>query len=500
MTGRRRLRAADDRGSMSVLLLVVLVGMMFGALLVPMVITSSRTTTFDKTRVQALDAAQAGIDVTLGAIRGGVTNGIGDSSKLPCGPGSGTVNGASVASYAVVVEYFVEDPQTEPYPSGKAMKCVAGYGTFDPVSGMTTPGFARITATGTVGVPTNGSSGARTLVTTYVFRNSNANILGGVLQIDGTGAAALCLDAGSATPAAGTTMVLQPCSATTPPAPRQVFAYRTDLTLQLVSSITAGNPNGLCLTPARTPAVAGDAVTLALCGPLGTPAAYTQQWSYNDNGQYQAAQADSTTTGTLPNLCLNVGVAAAGQSAVVGGCGSGWIPSASVGPGAAALPQWVNFSEFGRCLDVTGQNTDTAFLIDYPCKQNPKPGAKTWNQLFNAPSLAGVISATGQITTSVGQQYCLTSPGTTGGYVTVRTCVTGNPQQSWTIYGGNTALTYSTKYTIVNGSLCLGLGSPSPTLTAWSTIVVKACTGGTDQKWNVEANKLNPTVKNTYEK
>jgi hypothetical protein len=498
---RDRELATDDQGSMAILLLVVLLGLMLGAVLVPMVVTTSRASAFDKTRVQALDAAQAGIDVTLGGIRAGVTAGVGDSTRLPCGPGSGTVNTASVARYDVAVEYFVTDPRSETFPSARAMQCIAGYGTYDTATGTTTPAFARITSTGSVGTPTNGSSPSRTLTTTYVFRTSNVNILGGLLMLEG--APSLCADAGGATPTEGSVPVLRACTSATPAAPQQVFAYRSDLTLQLVSSITNAYPNGLCLTPARTPAVAGDPVKLLQCGPLGTPATYTQQWSYNDNANYQAAQADSATTGNLPNLCLNAVSQSAGQSLVVGGCGNVWRPTAAVGPGAAALPQWVNFAEFGRCLDVTYQDVNYPFLISYPCKQNPFPAAKLWNQLFTAPSLAGVVSATGQIyTTPVvnGTKYCLTSPGTAGGYATVRPCIAGSAQQTWTLYGGDASLNYSTKYTIVNGAMCLGLGSVNAAAGFSSTVVVKNCTGATDQKWNAVANTLNPALRDTWEK
>jgi hypothetical protein len=415
----------------------------------------------------------------------------GDSRKLPCGPASGSVNNAGIARYWVAVEYFVLDPVTEPYPSEKAMSCVSGFGTFDPNSGATTPGFARFTSTGTVGAATNGSTAGRTLSATYVFRTSNANILGGLLQI--SGAAALCMDAGSPTPPADSLLQLQPCDASTPPAAQQVFAYRTDLTVQLLSSITPANPAGLCLSSVSTAAL-GYAVRLVLCGVLGH-ADYSQQWSYNDSGQYQAAQSDSATTGVLPNLCMNVPTQLANQRVVVGPCGSGWIPSSSVGPGAAALPQWINFGEFGRCLDITNQDTSHAFLIDYPCKQNPFPGAKTWNQLFAAPAIpAGQASVTGAITTN---NRCLTSPGVDGQYVTLKTC-DGLPWQAWTIYGGDKTLNYSTKYTLVNGSLCLGLSAPNPEM-VWSTIDVETCTGATEQKWNAVPNLLNSTLMNTHE-
>ena len=527
MTGRRSFQwcrarfRTDDRGSMAVLMMVVLVGLMLSALLVPMIITQDRTTRFDTTRVQALDAAQSGIDVTLGLIRAGVTGGIGDAGKLPCGTQSGLVNSSGIAAYSVVVEYFTFDPikalvpttsppGPEPYPSPNAMRCIPGFGTYDFLTGVTTPGYARFTSTGTVGASVNGSTIGRTLTSTYVFRTSNVNILGGPVQVNGS--ASLCMDVGSATAPAGTAVLLQPCSASAPPIPQQVFSYRTDLTLQLVSSITQANPQGLCLNSAHTPAASGDAVQLSQCGPLGSPASYTQQWSYNDNGQYQAAQSNSSTTGSLPDLCMTAGVQTAGQPISLSGCGGavGWIPSPSIGPGAAALTQrlgnaaqWINYKQFGRCLDVTGQNPDASFMIDYPCKQNPYPAAVKWNQLWQSPAIpVGTPSVTGQVLTSDtanGQNYCLTSPGTNGGYVTTRACV-GGATQTWTIYGGDASLNYSTKYTVVSGSLCLGLSATASDGGPWAVIDVETCSGGLQQKWNAVQNVLNATQTNIHEK
>lgn len=492
---------ADESGSMAILLMVVLVGLMLGALLVPMIVTQQRTTRFDISRLDALNAAQAGIDVTLGAIRASVTDGIGVSGRLPCGPESGTVNGAGVATYSVIVEYFTFDPAAEPLPSTAAMQCIPGYGTFDASTGATTPRFARFTSTGTTSTVASGGSGGRTLVSTYIFRTPDANLLGGLVQTASPAASvALCMDAGSANPPAGAAVLLGFCSSLNPPAAQQVFAYRSDLTLQLLSSITAASPNGLCLNSASTPAVSGDPIRLTPCGPLGVPAAYTQQWSYNDNGQYQAAQANSATTGALPDLCMNAAAQMAGQSVILGRCGSEWIPSPSVGPGAAARPQWINFSEFGRCMDVTAQDIDHAFLIAYPCKQNPFPAAKAWNQLFEAPAIPpGQASVSGQIST-LDAQKCLTSPGIDGGYVTVKTCASDNARQTWSIHGGDSTLDASTKYTVVNGSMCLGLGPPNAQLPAWSTIVVQTCTGAPAQKWNAAPDVLRSALVNTYER
>jgi hypothetical protein len=498
---------------------------MLSSLLVPMIITQDRTTRFDSTRVQALDAAQAGIDVTLGLIRASTTSGIGDSAKLPCGtlqsdPSggpdrlavSGVVNSTGAAAYFTVVEYFTSAPGSEPYPSAKAMRCLPGYGTYDPATGTTAPAYARFTSTGTVGAAVNGSTAGRTLTSTYAFRYSNVGLMGGPIALFPNGAASLCMDVGSPTAPAGTAVQLQACSTTTPPAPQQVFAYRPDLTLQLLSSITAATPQGLCLRAAHTPAVSRDTIVLSACGPLGSPAPYTQQWSFNDSGKYQAAQSDSSTTGNLPDLCMTVAGQTAGQPVILSDCGSaaGWVPSPSIGPGAAAssqrganAAQWVNYKEFGRCIDVTNQDPNIPYLIDYPCKQNPYPGAVRWNQLFSSPAIpTNQSSVIGQIITNNtdnGQSYCLTSPGTNGGRVTIKTC-SGSSLQSWTIYNGDKSLSYSAKYTVVNGSLCLGLSSTFTDGGPWSVLDVETCNGSTQQKWNADPTVLTSTSTNIYEK
>lgn len=503
---------ADERGSMAILMMVMLVGLMLSSLLVPMIITQDRTTRFDTTRVQALDAAQAGIDVTLGLIRASTTGGIGDSAKLPCGPQSGVVNSTGAAAYSTVVEYFTFDPGSEPYPSAKAMRCITGYGTFDTTTSITTPVYARFTSNGTVGAPVNGSTAGRTLTSTYAFRYSNVGLTGGQVAVYPNGSASLCMDVGSPTAPAGTAVQLQACSATTPAAPQQVFTYRPDLTLQLLSSITAAVPQGLCLKAAHTPAVSGDSIVLSPCGPLGSPAPYTQQWSFNDSGKYQAAQSDSSTTGNLPDLCMTASAQTTGQPVILSACGSAvsWVPSPSIGPGAAGssqrganAAQWVNYKEFGRCIDVTNQDPNIPYLIDYPCKQNPYPAAVRWNQLFSAPAIpTAQSSVTGQIVTNNtanGQQYCLTSPGTSGGYVTIKTC-SGSAAQTWTIYDGDNSLNYSTKYTVVSGSLCLGLSPTGTDGGPWSVIDVETCNGSTQQKWNADPTVLTSTSTNIYEK
>lgn len=524
MTARRKLlhsfRQSDDDGSIALLLMVCLVGLSLSALLVPTIIAQSRTTRFDSTRVQALHAAQAGIDVMLGNIRLAATAGIGDSSKLPCGPITGDVSTLGLSTYSVSIQYFMADPVQS--PTATTMTCVAGFGTYDAPSGASTPSFARLTSTGSAGTSLPGSSAGRTLVSTYVFKTSNTNIAGGSIRIypDSTAPLALCIDAGSSTPSAGITMSMRACGTSTLPITSQIFAYRNDLTLLLVSSVTSAYPNGLCLATAAPP-TAGAAVLLAACLATGTTPPYTQQWSFNDNGQYQMGLSTSKTDGVLgpPNLCMNVASQTALQPVKLATCAGGptdtaegWIPTPSVGAGAAALPQWINYEEFGRCLDVTDQNTSSSHLIDFPCKQNPFAGAVLWNQKFTATVIpTGQTSVATTIYTSPGgSNYCLTSPGTSGGYVTVVTnggqvtggspCGTARALQTWTVYGGDVSLPYSTKYTIRDSnSLCLGLTEKVGTET-WSAIDVEPCTGATDQKWNASPNVLQPFLQNTYEK
>ena len=537
LNGMRLHRRCPDgeRGSMAILLMVVLVGMVLSAMIVPVIITQDRTTKFDATRVQALDAAESGIDITMGLLRASVNSAtnIGDSAKLPCttpmSPITGFVNSAGIASYSLVIEYFTFDPVTEAYPSNNAMKCAPGKGTYDTASDSVTPRFARLTSLGTVvGAAVNGSTAGRTLTSTYRFRTSDINFPGGLIKVD-PASLSLCMDVGAALPAAGTGVYLKPCIVSNPPAPLQVFTYRTDLTLQLSSTAPSNAVNGcdrttptncgLCLNTAATPAVAGNAVQLSPCGPLGSPKFYTQQWSFNDDGRYQVAlstsvmtaPSSSTNNDNLSVLCITTAGQSANVPLTVDSCDAGaggsppaaqrWVPNASVGPGAATLPQWVNYSDVGGCLDITAGSITATHLDVYPCKQNPHPGSISWTQQFRAPAIpAGQITVTSQLVTTVpsGGTSCLTSPGTNGGYVTMQAC-SGSSQQTWTMYNGDKTLPYSSKYQIVSGGLCLGLTAPYGS-EMWAAVVVENCSGATDQKWNANASVLGAGLKDTKEK
>jgi hypothetical protein len=503
---RRLPRADDDRGSMAMLLLVMMIGMLVGALLVPMVITQDRATKFSTSRVHALDAAQSGIDNVLGQIRGAVdSSGVGTPSGLPCGPITGPVNAAGQAAYSVSIAYYTKDPIA--YPSTPKMICSATYGTYDTASGAFTPSFALLASTGTDGAAVNGTTTGRTLTSTYVFKTSNTNIGGGVIRLypaDGS-TQQLCLDAGSATPSVGATtntVTLQSCSTTSPPLAQQVFVYRKDLTIQLLSSITSTNANGLCLDTNGTP-TANTNVTLTKCEALGSPV-YTHQWSFNDNGLYQTSTSSSATTGNLGTQCLTSNAQSIGQLITLQDCNGttssptqAWIPVPSVGAGQATLPQWVDYQEFGRCLDVTGQNVNADHLIAYPCKQNPYPSSVTWNQKFSTSSRGnGKVQI---YTYTANTNYCVTSTGTLGGQTIVRPCDSSNTLQNWTVNGGGSTLAYSDKYIVKdNAGFCLDLkGGIDP---VWSALVGNTCTGSLSQKWNADPNLSVPALQNSSEK
>jgi hypothetical protein len=484
---------------MAMYLTIAVVGLAIASLLVPMLITQVRATKLDTTRVHALDAAEAGLDVMVGKIRAAQVQGTGTRSLLPCSTVNGQVIGTGSAQYTVKVDYYTLDPVA--VPTAAKMRCVEGYGTYDSATDTFTPKYARITSTGTDGAGTTGETQGRTLVETYVFRTDNSNISGGRIRLNPatSSSPALCIDAGSA-PVADGIIHVEACA--TPLIPQQTWAYRSDLSILLVSSISSTYPTGLCLDT-LPPLTDGRDIELGICGPLGSPP-YKQQWSYNDNGGYQGSQTNSSTTGTISPLCMTAPSQNAGVIVILGSCGSNggstnpttqqWIPEPSVGAGAAMPPQIVNYYEFGRCLDVTNQQVGSSHLIDYPCKQNPYRPAITWNQKWTTPGIpAGQKSATGQIYTSYNSvAYCLTSPGTNNGYPVVAPCSSTNPKQVWTVYGGHAKLRYSAQYTIVDSNgRCLGLTSPVSG-EEWSAIDVETCNGATEQKWNAPPNLSTP--------
>jgi hypothetical protein len=512
---RRRLPAAgDDRGSMAMLILVIIIGVALSGILLPIIITQTRSTRFDITRVHALDAARAGIDVTVGLFRstaGSAT--YGDPGGLPCGPINGSVSGTGPAAYSVTISYYKQDPVA--VPGAQKMICAPGFGPYDQATNTRTPKYALLTAVGTDGNAANGSSQGRTIVSTYVFTTDDVNIAGGIIRIFPTASGGqFCMDAGSA-PALNTAILLQPCSTLNPPAAQQVFAYRSDLSIQLVSSAANGSV-GLCLD-SKTPHAANNPIFLNNCAPLGS-APYNQQWSVDDNAHLRA-----TTSGRgWDSYCINIATQAGGQPLTLQTCAGNvtdtsqtWVPSPSTGAGMAGSKyyQLVNYRLFGNCLDVTSQDPTSPFLILYTCKQNPTPSAITWNQIFTPnPVLGTGPTASELVTVKSGTRYCLLSPMTVGGYVTVTStnCPAGTPPVGspvrWTVNQAKDStgkdLPYDVKYTLVDaGGNCLALGPNNDLLNGqYQKAVVQPCDGSTGQKWNATPSLSSSALQNTLER
>jgi hypothetical protein len=517
------MRRLDDRGSMPLAMLVTTIGIALSGTLASIVVTQVRTGDFDARRVQALHAAQAGLDAGLAAVRGAVNStGVGDTTLLPCGPLNGTISTGSTPSYRVTISYYGKDPQ------GKAWGKDASGDPVPPTDGFITCANARAKNPGpafvlfdSIGTAVRGATADRELRGTYVVHTDNTNISGGLVHVyrNTTTYNDLCFDAGSAEPAAGTPLTMQFCNAG---GTSQTWAYAESLQIVLVASQTPAVPNGMCVDAGGYARADPTKVTIpVLLQPCqsATPALYRQMWSFNDNANLVGSNSTGTNT---DGYCLNVQNPDVPGSPVIltKTCAGGYnnvntfSADANVGAGQAAsqkagkyVGQLINYNQFGRCLDDTGQNRNASYMIAWPCKQNPNPSLVGWNQRYLFPALPSAADPTVDgtdanhvtgtlVTTYLGVGYCLQSPMSAAlyQYVTTKVC-SGTSSQQWTIYG-HTAH-YATSYTIVDstGTYCLQPRDPTTAtpdifqaVNLISKIYVGLCSGSTLQKWNADKN------------
>ncbi|GAA2660561.1 RICIN domain-containing protein [Paractinoplanes durhamensis] len=510
-----KIAPAGDRGSLPMALLLTLVGMTLSATLANLVLTTVQTSSFSVRRGLELHAAQAGLEVARGQVRGAVKPGTvidadgdyaGFSGMLPCGPLVGFVDAAKTLRYSVTIAYYQTDPQdmTAADLVSKKVTCTGG-----PYGPAKVPAFALFTSTGTV----VGKTASRTLSGTYIVHTSNANISGGLIHIyraSGSSVTDLCIDAGSGDPAVGYKVTMQPCSAGKV---SQSWAYSDTLQIQLVSSQTPDHAQGTCLDSLATHA-AGNPVYMGLCE-TSYNAIYRQSWSFNDSANLMGSKVDGSD---IDSYCFNVTAAATVGAGITlqTNCNKSYdnvqtfSADANVGAGAAssatgkAIGQLINYNQFGRCLDDTSKNINATNMIAWPCKQNPNPNKVSWNQRYtpkDALPTGTSGTAANKITTVIRTSttlaspwYCIQSPLATsvGSYVTTKSCVDGQANQKWTIYGRTEQ--YATSYTIVdNAGYCLQPRDPADgdlfqTVNSISKIYVAACDGSTLQKWNANKN------------
>jgi Ricin-type beta-trefoil lectin domain len=422
------------------------------------------------------------------------------------GPKSGAANNQSL-TYNVYVRYYTTDPTTMGTSdlNTTAIGCASG-------APAVVPSYAYLQSigVGVGGASAQGAQGNRSLHTTYRFRTSTLNVAGGRININTT---TLCMDAGSA-PAVGSPVSVTPCQNRGVVASQSSWSYRTDLTLYLTTSQSPG----LCVTAGTTMGTAATAqLTLQACSTDGESTTYPylpspdlqqrQEWSFDDNGKFEGAMDDGTTN----KNCISTSdyanpTAGAALYEQAGTCAGGfdtmtWNPDPQVGAGPAgdATQQLVNYYEFGRCLDVTGQtvpSTPLTGLITYPCKQAPNPSNIAFNQRWTYSSTAKTLSVT-SVAKGVSTAYCLQGPNQVG----AQKCVTGLATQMWTEKGAVPG-DYTSSYTIVNNAgACLSLGPSILTgyNNQWSAIIVETCDGSLKQKWNAPANFIDSRFKGTGE-
>lgn len=499
---------------LSLLLILVVAGLSLS--IAAVILNQAKPTQEARKQVQTINAAQAGLQVALGNLRAASDiSGNGVLLKLPCSAlngasfeqgaaGSATASGATFSgavtdlsgapAYRVSLAYFRMDPKGKDpaWLKANAMPCPL----------LTTPTFAYLQSYGTgARVPGTGPTGGnRSQTAVYEFSTTNVNVEGGRIRSFGT---QQCLDAGP-NPVVGSTLTHQSCLALG--TPQQTWQYRVDLTI-FYGGDTGKN---LCV---RQP-TSGNRAVLAACVQPSLPGQtypyaagqQVQEFGFNDNGHFSGALSNGTVTNGTGGGCLqpegagSVVPAPSGAFLVLVSCDASttgpaaYDPDAQVGAGKAGggtsgIPgvtrQYVSYAQFGRCLDITGQNVNAAYLIAYPCKQAPDQNTLTFNQVWFFEGVPGVDSGNGPFYVNrLGTKYCLQSPAA-GNLVTTPTC-NGSARQQWRATG-KVAGNYAASYNLISkeDGRCLAVSPLAEAITfGSSTILVQPCDGSSAQKWN----------------
>ncbi len=521
----------DDRGSMPMAMLVITIGLVTSALLTPIVVRQFTSTRSLIARNVELNAAQAGLDMMMAQVRAasqvstttaGRTGLLGNLPGCTLTGNAGTAGTTTTLPYTVGVKYFDGD--------GNALSCPPA----------TAPTTATVTSTG---LSPDGKK--RTLMATYIFSTSNTNIAGGSIRIDTSSPSQLCFDAGAAkSPAAGTAVTMQVCSGSS----RQLFGYTADLFLKLINyEVSPGAPDGMCLVAGAptTPHATNQVINFQPCPVSSNKTLYPTsplfQWSLDGSSRFEATTA---AQGIDSSYCVNMTSNTVGSGVFLGSCSTNaqtniWRSSPGVGAGMAGdnTNQLVNYAQFSRCLDVTGQSLTATYMIAWFCKQAPNK-VIDWNQQWFHPtpkstrptdgsdetlcSNTSTICAKGNIVISQGTKvvsgtptlgtpvYCLKSPLSTASnvYATVVSCPLGSYDTSvktadastgliWTVYHDTGA--YATSYRIMDtAGYCLTPTDqnavPKDVHTdGTSKVKVTTCSSNELQKWNAPPNISTPT-------
>jgi hypothetical protein len=523
----------------SLLLIMIIAAVSIGV--AGLIYSQTQPTQFARKNVRTVNAASAGTQVVLDKLRAANDGaGNGKLTLIPCagatgaqfkfGPTTANVPGATYTgavsnnpgslTYNSSVAYLTQDPAAYE-PGGTAgnttyaqfLTWLQSNALSCPLSAVPSYAFIQSTGLGAAVPGLQASQGNRSQHSIYQFATINTNIVGGrIIELNSN--PAMCIQARTASPNPGDGIDVAPCQAFG--TQTQMFQYRNDLTIYYSGDTT----KNLCIQKPSS----GNTPTFQTCVTDGTSSTYpyasgqqVQEWGFNDSGHFAAALSDGTVTNGSGGTCLDPsGATSTSQptttvALVTVSCDgvtfgyTAWNPDPQVGAGKAGgnttgLPgtptqQYVNYQEFGRCLDVTGQNVNADHLIDYPCKQAPNSGTLTWNQLW---TWTAVSSGYGKFyTTYSGTQYCLTAPASPSIYITTTPCGGSVPNNQLWRPTGNTG-SYTTSYLLQSKSYVDSSGNPecmaASTLpsgdltTGSSNIVVLPCSGSLAQKWNAPAN------------
>lgn len=522
----RRVQGGDD--GVAILMALAYIGI-FTTLMLAMlavVIGQVKPTGQARKDIGSVNAAASGLQAALTRLRSSVdATGDGNRGRLPCTAGSTSTTrftqGSAASStpgakmlgaasnlpgrfrYEVSVAYFAEDPtdQNPAWLQSNALACPL----------PSTPLYAYLQSYGVGDAVVSGTAnrGNRSQTGVYQFSVPQENIAGGrMAQIGGN---RYCLDTGSEAPTIGTKLYFQTCSPLGAVIPQQLFEYRKDLSI-----FYGGKPSlNLCVQASAT-----EQPNLQRCIGTGNGSTYAyaagqqvQEWSFNDNGHFASAAND----GNVTNSCIQPASSAVGAQLTFFSCqGStdaveAFDPDPSVGAGKAGgnttgivgspTNQYVNFEQFGRCLDVTSQDVNQPFLIAYPCKQAPDSTKLTWNQVWRFEVLSGSVGRMYTLNRNdVNQPYCLTAAAS-GEFITATPCT--NPlalNQQFTATGlvpGSP----QTSYNLVSKSRnqCMSLGSKTATNFGSSKVILEPCSGALVQRWNAPPPSPNSGLNNIKE-
>lgn len=471
-----------ERGSLPMAFLLILVSVSLSTAAVPLVLTQHRSARQIVDRGVALEAAQSGLQIALARARTFTTYATlcaaaPATTQAPYTVQTPFVTGGNSQTYAVRVVFYANAADDPPAPADTPIGC------------SSSAHWARFTAVGTDGVL------RRTLTGLYRIQSAAGPTIvewdpltdtytqpRTIPAYSAAGGPFVCLDPGSAIPAAGTAATMRSCPSDFTVdlgiGYRQYWYYRKDLTLATVASLraTPAPTKAMCLDAGSdTPAV-GAVVRLQPCV-LPVPA--RQRWFYTSFRNWEL----STASNTLSGLCLNVASpGSSGSSVVIGGgsnCRSSSFSSRQTfaafpyeGPGLAAsrtgscpeattypcvLMQLDSVGAPGACAnaidgtnnDFTENYADGTFLAMSECYQNPDLAKVDWSQLFRVPAPNGTAGSTAApvFTVRGSTRYCLEPKSN---YVVRPVSCTGAAAQNWIRYGETGV--YNTKYRLVHAS------------------------------------------------